>query len=225
MAGQRGIVAHAVAVAPPALVLRAPRVGIYQSWVRAIDEGWTRFVFDQQMGVDYRTLHDRDIQAGGLRDRFDTIVLPSQSPGATVTGHLPGTMPDEYAGGLGAKGVQELKAFAEAGGTLVALDAAARLAVRELGLGVRDVLAEERAAAGSGGRRTAASDFYCPGALLGVITTPDPLTAGVGESGPVLCVEKPAFSTGTGQGVARYPRHETAVFRGGLLAPKSSFET
>src|SRR5260221_10867551 len=120
MAGQRGIVAHAVAVAPPALVLRAPRVGIYQSWVPAIDEGWRRFVFDQQMGVDYRTLHDRDIQAGGLRDRFDTIVLPSQSNGTTLTRHPPRTMPGEYAGGLRAEGVPELKALAEAGGTPLA---------------------------------------------------------------------------------------------------------
>src|SRR5260221_8188166 len=214
MAGQRGIVAHAVAVAPPALVLRAPRVGIYQSWVPAIDEGWRRFVCDQQMGVDYRTLHDRDIQAGGLRDRFDTIVLPSQSPGATVTGHLPGTMRDEYAGGLGAKGVQELKAFAEEGGTLVALDAAARLAVRELGLGVRDALAEERAA-GSGGRRAAAGDFYCPGALLGVLTTPDPLTAGVGETAPVWFEERPAFGKGRGKGVGRYAPDKPLLF--GLL--------
>src|SRR5260221_13404867 len=111
MAGQRGIVAHAVAVAPPALVLRAPRVGIYQSWVPAIDEGWTRFVFDQQMGVDYRTLHDRDIQAGGLRDRFDTIVLPSQSPGATLPGHPPGPLPDAQAGRPRAQGVQGLDGF------------------------------------------------------------------------------------------------------------------
>ena len=72
-----------------------------------------------------------------LVDLAGTIALVAN---ATVTGHPPGTTPDEYAGGLGARGVQELKAFAEAGGTLVALDAAARLAVHDLGLGVRDAL-------------------------------------------------------------------------------------
>jgi len=224
MARELGIVAHAVAVAPPALVLRAPRVGLYQSWVAAIDEGWTRFVFEQQMGVDYQTLHDRDIQAGGLRDRFDTIVLPSQSPNATVTGHLPGTMPDEYAGGLGPKGVQELKAFAEAGGTLVALDAAARLAVRELGLGVRDALAEERApsASGTGGRRAAAGDFYCPGALLGVLTTPDPLTAGMDESAAIWFEDSPAFETETGKVLARYAQ-TNPLLSGWLLGERKLF--
>jgi hypothetical protein len=206
LARELGISAHGVAVAPPAaLVLRAPRVGVYQSWMAAIDEGWTRFVFEQQMGVDYETLHDRDVQAGGLRARFDAIVLPSQSPDAMVTGHPPGTLPDEYTGGLGAKGVQELKAFAEAGGTLIALDGAARLAVRELGLGVRDALAVERAAgAGAAGRR-ASSDFYCPGALLRVTTTPHPLTAGLDESAAIWFEESPAFDVETGTVLARYP--------------------
>ena len=224
MARELGIVALAVSFAPPALVLRAPRVGLYQSWVAAIDEGWTRFVFDQQMGVDYQTLHDRDIQAGGLRDRYDAIVLPSQSPSATVTGHLPGAMPDEYAGGLGAKGVQELKAFAEAGGTLVALDAAARLAVRELGLGVRDTLAEERApsASGSGGRRAAAGDFYCPGALLGVLTTPDPLTAGMDDSAAIWFEDSPAFETETGKVLARYAQ-TNPLLSGWLLGERKLF--
>jgi hypothetical protein len=199
-------------------------VGVYQSWVAAIDEGWTRFVFEKQMGVDYQTLHDRDIQAGGLRDRFDAIVLPSQSPGATVTGHLPGTMPDEYTGGLGAKGVQELKAFAQAGGTLVALDAAARLAVRELGLGVRDALAEERApsASGSSGRRAASSDFYCPGALLGVTTTPDPLTAGMDESAAIWFEDSPAFETETGKVLARYAQ-TSPLLSGWLLGERKLF--
>ncbi len=58
LARELGISAQGVAVAPPAaLVLRAPRVGVYQSWMAAIDEGWTRFVFEQQAGVDYQTLH------------------------------------------------------------------------------------------------------------------------------------------------------------------------
>jgi hypothetical protein len=218
MARELGVVAHAVAVAPPALVLRAPRVGVYQSWMAAIDEGWTRFVFDQQMGVDYQTLHDRDIQAGGLRDRFDAIVLPSQSPNATITGHPPGTMPDEYVGGLGARGVQELKAFAEAGGTLVALDAAARLAVREMALGVRDALAEDRAPAASGtGGRLAVREM-----ALGVITTPDPLTAGMDESAAIWFEESPAFETETGKVLARYAQ-TNPLLSGWLLGERRLF--
>src|SRR5258707_15881028 len=96
-----------------------------------------------------------------------------------------------------------MKAFAEAAGTLVARDARARVGVRELGLGVREAPAGERAS-GTGGRRAAAGDFYCPGALLGVLTTPDPLTAGRDQSAPTLVEESPGFGTGAGKGLARY---------------------
>jgi hypothetical protein len=223
LARELGISAYGVAVAPPgALVLRAPRVGVYQSWMAAIDEGWTRFVFEQQAGVDYQTLHDRDIQAGGLRERFDAIVLPSQSPDAMVTGHPPASLPDEYTGGLGAKGVQELKAFAEAGGTVIALDAAARLAVRDFGLGVRDALAVERPAGTSAAGRRASSDFYCPGALLRVTTTPHPLTAGLDESAAIWFEESPAFDVQTGTVLARYPE-ANPLLSGWLLGEQKLF--
>src|SRR5262249_47034844 len=121
LAAELGFPVQGVAALPPSMLLHAPRVGVYQSWVPAIDEGWTRFVFEQQMDVDYQTLHDRDIQAGGLRARFDAVVIPGQSPTSIVTGWPAGTMPEEYTGGLGAKGIAALRAFAEAGGTLIAL--------------------------------------------------------------------------------------------------------
>jgi hypothetical protein len=222
-ARELGLRAQAVAAAPPALLLRAPRVGVYQSWVPAIDEGWTRFVLEQQMGVDYQTLHDRDVQAGSLRARFDTIILPAQSPAAIVNGHAAGTMPEQYTGGLGRKGVQELKAFAEAGGTLVALDAAARLAVQELGLGVRDVLAPEREAPREeAAARPPASDFYCPGALLRVTTAAHPLAAGLAPSAAIWFEESPAFEVERGTVVARYP-DENPLLSGWLLGGQRLF--
>jgi len=191
LARELGISARAVAAAPAAMSLRVPRVGVYQSWVPAIDEGWTRFVFEKQMEVAYETLHDRDVQAGGLRDRFDAIVVPSQSPGAITSGWVAGTMPAEYTGGLGAKGMEALRAFAEAGGTLVMLDASSRLALRDLGLGVRDALAD-------------AGDFYCPGALLRVQTVEHPLTAGLDSEAAIWFEESPAFEVETGTVLARY---------------------
>jgi hypothetical protein len=139
-----------------------------------------------------------------------------------VTGHPPGSLPDEYTGGLGAKGVLELKAFAEAGGTLIALDAAARLAVRDFGLGVRDALAVERpAGTGAAGRR-ASSDFYCPGALLQVTTTPHALTAGMDESAAIWFEESPAFDVETGTVLARYPE-ANPLLSGWLLGERKLF--
>ena len=47
----------------------------------SMDEGWTRFVFEQQIGVDYQTLHDaRRAAPEACATRFDVIVLPDQSP-------------------------------------------------------------------------------------------------------------------------------------------------
>jgi hypothetical protein len=76
------------ATAPPtggALKVRLPRIGLYQSWVPSMDEGWTRFIFDQN-GIPYTRLVDADIRRGNLNDRFDVIVLPDNSARAITTG-------------------------------------------------------------------------------------------------------------------------------------------
>ena len=42
-----------------ALEVKAPRVGLYKSWIASLDEGWMRFVFDTN-GVPYKTLVNAD---------------------------------------------------------------------------------------------------------------------------------------------------------------------
>jgi hypothetical protein len=194
LASELGFVARAVRAEPRALRLRRPRVGLYRSWVPAIDEGWTRFVFEKEMGVPYRSLRDRDVRAGGLRRSFDAIVLPDQPPAALLGGHLKGSMPEEYAGGLGQEGVAALRAFVEAGGTLVALDSASLFAVEQLRLPVKNALAG-----------VASADFYCPGSILA--TRADgarPLAHGLPATTPVWFEGSPAFEVGPGEAVLRY---------------------
>jgi hypothetical protein len=67
------------------LVLKLPRIGLYQSWVPSMDEGWTRFIFDQNH-IPYTRLVDADIRKGGLDQRFDVIVLPDNSARAITSG-------------------------------------------------------------------------------------------------------------------------------------------
>src|SRR5216110_317757 len=132
---------------------QAPRIGLYRSYVAAIDEGWTRWVFDTWK-VPYVSLVDSVVRAGKLRDQFDAIVLPDQSPHELFDG-LPRQYPAPYAGGLGQEGVDALRQFVTDGGTLVALNDASRFAVERLLLPVRNVL-----------ESVADDEFYAPGSIF-----------------------------------------------------------
>ncbi|MFQ5888529.1 MAG: M14 family zinc carboxypeptidase [Gemmatimonadota bacterium] len=114
-------------------------VGLYQPWFPSIDEGWTRWLFDRY-AVPYETLRNGDVLRGGLIRHFTAIVLPSIGPVTLREGRPPGSLPQRYVGGLGEAGAAELRAFVEAGGTLVALDSAASYAIDALSLPVRDLL-------------------------------------------------------------------------------------
>jgi Zinc carboxypeptidase len=188
-----GLVAHAVSASPPSLLVRRPRVGVYASWVPSMDEGWTRYVLEKDVGLAYATLHDADVRAGRLGERFDAIVLPDQAPASILNGHAPGSMPEEYTGGLGTAGVAALRAFVEGGGTLVALDTASLFAIEQLRLPVANGLATLDAAS-----------FYCPGAILETEAARTPLAHGLPQSVPVWFETSPAFDASAGNVALRY---------------------
>jgi hypothetical protein len=194
LASELGFTARAVRAEPRALRLRRPRVGLYRSWVPSMDEGWTRFVFEKEMGVAYRTLRDREVRAGALRPRFDAIVLPDQPKAALLNGHAKGSMPEEHVGGLGPEGVAALRDFVEEGGTLVALDSATLFAVDELQLPVKNAL-----------RDVPPGEFYCPGSILAARADPArPLAHGLPERTPVWFEGSPALVVEKGEAVLRY---------------------
>jgi hypothetical protein len=189
-----GIGVRGVDARPSALALRQPRVGLYQSWLAPMDEGWTRYVFEHEAGVPYETLRDADVRRGELIRRFDAIVLPDQRRRALLEGHESGSLPEEYCGGLGAAGVAALRAFVEAGGTLIALNRATELPLAEFGLAIENALASLQA-----------SDYYCPGSLLRAHVDPaHPLGHGLGETVALWCEDSPAFAASTGRVVLRY---------------------
>jgi hypothetical protein len=140
---------------PPASTqVRAARVGLYRPWSDAIDEGWTRWLLEQYE-FPFKTLRDADVRAGGLGGAFDVIILPAIAAQRLVEGNRKGSLPDEYVGGIGETGVAALKAFVEAGGTLVCLDSSAQLAIDALKLPVRDVA-----------RGLPPEQFFCPGSIV-----------------------------------------------------------
>jgi len=191
--------------------LQRPRVALYQSWNASMDEGWTRWLLEQ-FGFRYTSVHNADLQATGLRQKFDVIVFPEQAAAIIENGFAKGTMPDEYTGGLGVKGADALKEFANAGGTLVFLNTASEYAISRLGVPAKTVT--PRTGGGRGGRGaglgedrpvSGSDQFYCPGSLLNAkIDIRSPLAYGVPAEITIWDEQSPAWDTQLPV-VARYP--------------------
>jgi hypothetical protein len=176
--------------------LERPRIGVYQSFIPTADEGWTRWLLEQ-FGFAYSRVTNREIQAGGLRRRFDTLVFADQPPEEIAGGQRAGSLPAEFTGGLEERGASALRRFAEEGGTLVFLNHAARYAVQALGLALKDV---------TGG--VPAREFYSPGSLLNVHAESCPLTLGVEPDLAIWSEDSPAWEVPRGSParvVLRYP--------------------
>ncbi|HVF41695.1 MAG TPA: M14 metallopeptidase family protein [Pyrinomonadaceae bacterium] len=205
----------AIAADPPLVgdATRPPRVALYKSHVPSMDEGWTRWVFEQNR-LRYSTLRDAEARAGNLRARYDTIVIPDQSPRSILEGYRKGSMPEELTGGLGKDGVKALREFVEQGGTLVALNDASDFAIEQFGLPVRDVT--------EGLKRT---EFYCPGSILRTtLDTTHPVAKGMGresiawvENSPVFEIKSDPLALVRVKIIARYPDSGTPLLSGWLL--------
>jgi hypothetical protein len=177
--------AHALESEPkvPLRRLRAPRIGLYQPWTASMDEGWTRFVLEQ-FEFPYRTVHDAEVRAGRLRERYDVLVLTDETPKELLEGRPPDSAPPEYVGGLGEPGLAALMDYAREGGTLVLLSSSARLATQRFGVPVVNVL-----------ETLEAKQFFCPGSLLGVELDPShPLAYGMPREASVYFARSPAFA-------------------------------
>ncbi len=136
---------------------------LYKSHVPSMDEGWTRWVFDRRGPVTmkgekpcptYENLTNQTIR-DTVVDSGKTIIFPDQSPIQILNGFPKGAMPDEYTGGVGKEGVENLKKFVEAGGTLVFLNRSTEFAIEQFNLPIRNVV-----------KGVGRKDFYIPGSIL-----------------------------------------------------------
>jgi hypothetical protein len=185
------------------------RLAVYRSYAASPDEGWTRWVLDTWK-IPYQSAGDSGIRSGNLAARFDAIILPSQDPVAVLKGLSADRYPARLSGGLGAEGVQALRDFVDAGGTLIALNETCDFVIGALDLPVADVLLD-----------VPTRDFYGPGSILRLQLDPDePLASGTPaqaiawfESGPAFEVRDPAHV----RVVARYPGDPSDVLLSGWL--------
>jgi hypothetical protein len=165
------------------ILLKKPRLGVYQSWVASEDEGWTRYVLEK-FEFPFGSLHDADIRAGALRDSWDVIIIPDNwSPKLVVDGYAKGTIPPQYIGGITPNGVRNLKLFVEQGGCLIFLNSISNLALDDFGLPARNVL--------KGVKR---EDFVCTGSILRLEFDPaNPLAYGMPKEGAGVFMDSCAF--------------------------------
>jgi hypothetical protein len=186
--------------------VKFPRIGLFQSWRGNMDEGWTRYVFDD-MGISFKTLHNADIkgtkdQKIDLRANFDVIIFADENantikgvrPGAAAGGAAEspmarmfrqGPVPPEYEGGIGQEGVDALKAFVEKGGRLVALNGASEFAIAEFGAPARNAL--------TGIDRT---KFFCPTSILRILVDNEtPIGYGMPKEAAAMFVNSMALDT------------------------------
>jgi hypothetical protein len=203
---------HAVRPEDLGALLRTPRIGLYQSWTANLDEGWTRWIFDQYE-FPYKTLHNADIQAGQLRKSFDAIILPDQEQRSILDGQTERAIKAgqstefivaEYRGGIGEKGWEALKDFVNQGGTLITLGAASDLLIDRLPLPIKDLK-----------RGMNREQHYAPGAILNLqVDTGNPIGFGMPPDTYGFYINSPFFEVSDGFNsqkvsvVARYPNAE-----------------
>ncbi|MEP6906609.1 MAG: M14 family zinc carboxypeptidase [Pseudoxanthomonas sp.] len=213
-----GVTAVASRSVPSTTAMHKARVGLYRPWGSNMDEGWTRWLLEQ---YDYApvSLYNQDMKAGGLAGKVDTLILPDmggRGAGAMqslLDGLKADSVPAEYAGGIGAEGVQALKDFVSAGGTLVAFNKASDAAIEVFDLPVSNVL-----------KGLTSEQFFCSGALLELdLGAPTQANAGM-PAHPIAMFERgPAFETKSGfkgKVLASYAPTGNPLRSGVLLYPE-----
>jgi hypothetical protein len=171
--------------------LRAPKVGMYKSYVASMDEGWTRWVLENY-DFDLVSLSDSDIRSGDL-SVLDAIIMPhpdgrvlhKNDVEKVLTGHSPGSMPAEYTGGIGLEGALALQTFVRNGGTMLTFGNAGEFAISQFGLPVRNIVGS-----------AAGKDFSIPGSLIRItVDTSQPLGYGMSSETAANFVRGAAFDS------------------------------
>ena len=150
--------------------LSQQRIGMFQRYYGGnMDEGWTRLLLED-FEFQYTTIMDEEILRGDLHERWDVIILPSDSREMMVDGSDdPEAAPPAYRSGFGQAGITALDEFVHNGGMLVTFSEAGDLALEDLDVPVSNHVE------GLWGR-----DFWAPGATLRInVDNEHPLAFGM----------------------------------------------
>ncbi|HVF47437.1 MAG TPA: M14 metallopeptidase family protein [Pyrinomonadaceae bacterium] len=200
--------------------------GTFKSDQPSMDEGWTRWTLEREsfiaQGVDmfgrfckksHRSVSRQDILNSAGIGSLRTIIFPDQPAAQILNGYAKGAMPDEYTGGVGKEGVENLKKFVEAGGTLVFLNRSTQFAIEQFNLPIKDVT-----------RGLNRKDFYIPGSILRTeLDLTHPIARGMPQQSIAWFENSPAFEiqtdplalTNNFRIIARYPSDPKQILLSG----------
>ena len=189
---------------PASVVVQAPRIAMYDTWNGGnMDEGWTRWVLEHY-GFRSTRLRNAEIKAGGLREKYDAVILPDQNTRAIIDGNTATTTRPEYRGGIGEDGIAALRQFVADGGTLITLGAASDLAIANFPVPVRNLKND-----------LTREQHFAPGTILRIeVDAKHPIGFGMAESTYGFYNNSPFFSLVEGFAsqrstvVARYPNSD-----------------
>jgi len=177
------------------------KLALYKSWRANADAGWTRYILENYE-FPYKNIHDAEIRAGNLKSNYDVIIMPSSRPDTILNGHIKGTMPPKYIGGITTAGVRNLRKFAEDGGTIIFLSNSCNFALDYFNIPVKNIL-----------KNVKKEDFVCNGSMLRMVfDNSHPVAYGMPEEASTVfnrsCVFEiqPSFKNNKNPvSVAKYP--------------------
>jgi hypothetical protein len=172
-------------------LMKPVRLGVYRSYLEGDPAGWMKYVLDD-FEFDHKELRNDDIKRGRLSFDFDVLIFHDLDAGSIKDGKPGGEdaeyfepLPPQYSGGIGDEGVKALKAFVERGGVIIATGASCDFAIKEFGLGAKNILKD-----------VPEQTFNCPGAILALDVDPSS-EIGYGMKAEIPCFffYSRAFST------------------------------
>jgi hypothetical protein len=197
-----------------AMHIRAPRTALYQPWGGNMDEGWTRWLLEQNE-FPYETVHPEDLRQGNPSENFDVIIFPDMRRQQILRGLTGETTPPEYRGGIEETGVEALRRFINGGGTVITIGRSATLLMDEFAAPFRDSL-----------QGVSREEFLCPGSIVRVLVdNSHPIAYGMQNqanasfSNSLVLEPVPSFSTMNSSIVIRYPTGN--ILRSGWLHGES----
>ena len=188
-----GVDALALPAAPSgeAFKLKPQRIALYDQYGGLIPSGWDRWLFEQYE-FPFQVVYPNTLDAGDLKKQFDVIVFTDgafsnrpDNPEHPNRQPDPEKIPEEYRAMLGriteTKTIPALRNFVEAGGTIVAIGSATRMA-KPLGVPIEPFVTLPR------------DKYYIPGSLLKVdVDVDNPLAYGMPDQVDAFFDNSPVF--------------------------------